>query len=202
MIYIPYVNSFTYHAASIRKSPTNKCQHLNIGSGVILRTFGHDPVLRVFALCTSLRPAPICVRFTARVQTRATLFRRVDVSNSVSSSTRHYPRHVKALLGGFCVSGGSDEIHSGHPWPSPCGQLRCAHLSGPHSRAGARRRAAVPRKTPSRPADVSNSMSPSTRHFRQIRKSPRSGALAYLAEAVRFELTVGSHPRQFSRLLP
>ena len=52
------------------------------------------------------------------------------------------------------------------------------------------------------PADVSNSASPSTHRFRQIRKSPHSGALAYLAEAVRFELTVGSHPRQFSRLLP
>ena len=169
MICIPYANSLTYHAASIRKSPTNSCKHFNIGSGVILRTFGHDPVLRVFALCTSLRPAPICVRFTERIHTRATC--RVDVSNSVSSSTRHYARYAKALLGGFCVSGGSDEIHSHHPWPSPCGQLRCAHLSGPYSRAGARRRAAVPRKTPSRPADVSNSMSPSTHRFHQIRKS-------------------------------
>ena len=127
MIYIPYANSLTYHAASIRKSQTNRCKHFNIGSGVILRTFGHDPVLRVFALCTSLRPAPICVRFTARIHTRATLFRRVDVSNSVSSSTRHYARYVKALLGGPCLSGGSGEIHSGHPWPSPFGQLRCAH---------------------------------------------------------------------------
>ena len=52
------------------------------------------------------------------------------------------------------------------------------------------------------PADVSNSVSSSTHRFRQIRKSPQLGALAYLAEAVRFELTVDANPRQFSRLLP
>jgi hypothetical protein len=52
------------------------------------------------------------------------------------------------------------------------------------------------------PADVSNSVISSTHRFRQICESPLAGAFAYLAEAVRFELTVGVNPRQFSRLLP
>ena len=58
--------------------------------------------------------------------------------------------------------GEASGIHSGHPWPSPYGQLRCAHLSGPRLHAGARRRAAVPRETPPRPADVSNPVRSST----------------------------------------
>ena len=48
-------------------------------------------------------------------------------SNRADSSTRSPRTHAKAPLRRPYVSGGESGIHSGHPWPSPCGRLRRAH---------------------------------------------------------------------------
>ena len=122
--------------------------------------------------------------------------------NSLCTTAHIAQIHIQPPHRLCCASGGSGEIHSSHPEAlalraaSLCTSFRPTLTRGLSTACGSAARNPV---SPCGCVELCGSVHPPLPPDTQ---KPRLGAFVCLAEAVRFELTVGSHPRQFSRLLP